>query len=168
MKSNAPQVAAKFWADFLRKDFDQDNGDIGQSMLANMTKGMLPEIDSKRVDKFQEYLEESIQQMWDSSSYEFIGVDYHPDLTLSDAAEKAGLGDLFNRLPFKTSMWLDSKANEVKVSVGYRAKSENLEVGWIDENTSGQYFRKSVQKLYNKFLKLKDLVWLTINRLRAS
>lgn len=153
MKSNAPQVAAKFWADFLRNDFHHDNGEPMQSVFADVVKGMLPELDSAKVDKFQEYLEESLQKMWDGGKYAVVSVDYHPDMTLSNAAERAGLGDMFNRLPFKTCMWLEPKTDEVKVSVGYGAKWENLEVEWIDEDTSGQYFRKSAQKLYNKFLK---------------
>ena len=50
----------------------------------------------------------------------FIGVDYHPDLVLSEAAKKAGISE--NNFPWKTNMRI--KDDKVVVWHGYGAEEQ--------------------------------------------
>lgn len=127
MNKNVAQKAAKWWADQLRGIAKLDNGD--NSITGAMTFGlaaMLQETERQKqstelVDKFELELTNVIMEqdrIWT------IGVDYHPDGLLQEAADRAGLPLGMTTLPWKTTMWIDEK--EVSVRCGYGADVEVL------------------------------------------
>ena len=123
MNKNVAQKAAKWWADQLRGNAKLDNGD--NSITGAMTFGlaaMLQETEKQKqspelVNKFELELTNVIMEqdrIWT------IGVDYHPDGLLQEAADRAGLPLGMSTLPWKTTMWVDEE--KVSVRCGYGAE----------------------------------------------
>lgn len=122
MNKETAQKAAKWWADQLRGNAKLDNGD--NSLTGAMTLGlaaMLQEAERQKqspelVNKFELELTNVIMEqdrIWT------IGVDYHPDGILQEAADRAGLPLGMTTLPWKTVMWIEEE--KVSVRNGYGA-----------------------------------------------
>ncbi len=123
MKKEISQKAAKWWADQLRGNAELDNGDNSiNGAMASGLASMLQEAEKKKqspelIDKFELELTNVImeqERIWT------IGVDYHPDGILQDAADRAGLSLGMTTLPWKTTMWIDEE--KVSVRCGYGAE----------------------------------------------
>jgi len=125
-----PEVAcaAKWWADQLRGDPMHDAGDAMMNAMAAWASGRISRLSEADILRFEQELETVLQAYvikkgwhpdrpgWGNRD---VGTDYHPDGTLDQAAQAAGLGDLSLQLPYKTMMWVNP--GSVTVSRGYRA-----------------------------------------------
>ena len=135
MNINTAQRAAKWWANQLRGNATLDNGEHSPSGI--MTMGLaahLQKIEKQKqtpelIDKFELELTKALT---DAEHFWCVGVDYHPDMLLQEAADKAGLPLGMTSLPWKTTMWI--KDDKISVSCGYGAEIVVLE----DEAEEGQ------------------------------
>ncbi len=131
--SKVSEIAAKWWADFLRqpKELDDLGSDPASKALAKnvgFLKGLINETNSREViDRFEvalcEIIKANLKKESDSRSPVFLGVDYHPDAMLNDAADLAG-ANIEVSLPCKTRMWVYQ--DHVDVVHGYGAEKAVL------------------------------------------
>ena len=125
MKQETAYKAAKWWADFLRNPGPMNNGDdspTGDMMRVMMTllqDEIVNQFSKEQIDIFEKHLADSII----TNDSDWLNVDYHPCLTLSDAATKAGI-DVDFILPVKTSMWIEG--DKITVSIGYRGEQREI------------------------------------------
>lgn len=122
LKEGVAEAAANWWVEVLKNPkFDNganDSANALASMLATMT-ALDSNLDDNALSSFRialiERIKEHFPNQWDLS----FGVDYHPDLLLSECITVAGLDD--SRFPWKTLMRVSHDA--VVVSYGYAAPS---------------------------------------------
>lgn len=137
------KVAAKWWADQLRRPTKTDTGApyVDITMSAYYAIRWHP-LDGATIDIFQDALETAIEEYlatkaWDPAApwkdNRVIGVDYEPDVVLSAACIAAGIDDMDARLPKKTKLWIDP--GEVSVALGYGAQPEVI---WTKDRPNGQ------------------------------
>jgi len=127
------EAAVNWWVDILKGNPNHDNGESLQSIFANLCARTLKPLSEEKIYTFRLSLTEGITKrieklghdpnnpMW-GSSLRCFGTDYHPDVVLAEAAEKAEIDAISLRFPIKTLMWINP--GEVTVSRGYGAKSE--------------------------------------------
>jgi hypothetical protein len=124
MNKQIAQVAAKWWADHLRHGSSMDNGDDSETGAMTMIMATLLNRESlaKRkpqdADNFETALVDVLTEKETRHTF-CMGVDYDPDYTLCQAADKAGIKLGMGDMPWKTLMWIDT--NTIKVAEGYRA-----------------------------------------------
>lgn len=135
-KTEAAKKGTKWWTDRLREISKQSTGDLLASFLVTQAEAEARKLTSSLEEKlsvFQSHLEANLLNMIEESDWRednpmwgsglrAVGVDYHPDLELAEAAEKAGISRLL--FPVKTMMWLNPDG--VKVSLGYHGKIEEV------------------------------------------
>jgi hypothetical protein len=116
MKQQTAQLAAKWWADKLRKPEHtvHDNG-TGNIFASFMGKSRQTRHTAEEVNRFETILASYLSD----EDYMSIATDYRPDDILWAAASEAGfeLGDC--DLPWKTGMIIDKET--VSVRDGYQA-----------------------------------------------
>lgn len=113
------EVAARWWADQLRRGTKQDNGD-GQgfvNILAVM-KGHGAPLD--KCDLF----EAALLRLLDERNPDILSTDYAPEGILAKAAQEAGVSDSCGPFPMKTVMWIEK--NQVQLKHGYGAAIQKL------------------------------------------
>ena len=129
-------IAAKWWADQLRKNVvhnDAGDGDLNMALAWGYARLRKP-FTSEQIDAFEQALVLGIQENcdkegWDESNpiwggyMRAIGVDYHPDMILDAAGQSAGI-DVDWQLPVKTVMWINP--GSVTVRNGYGAEVKAL------------------------------------------
>lgn len=135
-QEQAAKIGAKWWTDQLAKKSEQNTGDALLSMASSWAENKAREINPLTAEKlavFQSHLEASLLAFiqktewlegdpdW-GSALRIVGVDYHPDRILREAATKAGINEL--HFPVKTMMRLDPDG--VKVSLGYGGEVEEI------------------------------------------
>ena len=120
MDKRVAETAAHWWADFLRHAGPMDNGELGMvAIMGKMAqKQALAGITPEQADVFEACLVAVLEPL--SERYTTVGVDYHPDGILQDAAKRAGI-DVDYALPWKTMMWIES--GKISVAVGYGARA---------------------------------------------
>lgn len=138
------QCAASWWGKQLRGNPIQDNGDLMQTIWMNALAVPESPLKEEDVTRFARWLAYSIQlrvtrQQWPGesgrgwrpeepnfgSANRVIHNDYGPDAILVIASRLSGVpGNLSNRFPIKTCMWINP--GEVKVRCGYSAKEESI------------------------------------------
>ena len=127
MEKKTAQTMAKWWADQLRNGAKLDNGDDSPTGGMTMALGLMAQAAEREkqspelIDQFEECLPDLLLA---EKNFWGIGVDYHPDHLLQQAADTAGLELGMTSLPWKTHMRIDG--DRVLVSCGYRA--EEVEV----------------------------------------
>ena len=116
-----------WWAELTTTSaLNSNNGDNSYAGgLAFLLMNMLAQskrvtISEDQVSKFKEKLTELIEAELENFDYLSLGVDYHPDNELSEAASYAGISDLC--FPVETNSVINLKTNTVKVSLGYGGK----------------------------------------------
>jgi len=115
------KAAAKWWADQLRGVAPLDNGDASETgTMTYVLAAMLQDVEKAKqdgagIDRFEAELAGIIMTQQPRQ----IGVDYHPDYCLAQAAAAAGLPLGMSTLPWKTQMIFEGDA--VKVACGYGA-----------------------------------------------
>jgi len=141
MDKNVSQKAAKWWADQLRGTAKLDDGDNTlEGKMRAENAAMLQETEKQKqspelINKFELELANII--LVDNFDFELtntimmgqeriwkIGVDYHPDGLLQEAANRAGLPLEMTTLPWKTTMWIEDE--KITVHCGYSAKLVTL------------------------------------------
>jgi BTG family protein len=134
------KCAAKWWADRLREDPHQDNGDLFQSALMTGLASRIPRPTDEQIQTFEATLAEHIAQqpgfhgeswrpadpIW-GGAYRGLYVDYHPTVEMETAAKLAGIVGIRFLLPIKTSMHINP--GSVMVGHGYRAPLTEIYVG---------------------------------------
>lgn len=125
----AGDAAAMWWVNVLQNP-KLDNGDTSEIGAMTALLGMMSQrpqpIDG--LEAFAVILSEKLnEQLKEPDGYVSrygisLGVDYDPDLTLRECAERAGLRLGMGSWPWKTHMWV--KPDEVTVSYGYRAEPQ--------------------------------------------
>lgn len=111
------KVAANWW----RKSIENpsfNNGDNSRTgLMTRLMAGMLTaDVDPEIMDKFEQQLAEVLTKEIDKTPYVItFGVDYHPDMLLSNVAKEVGLDT--NNWSWKTMIWIDK--DTCKVSAGY-------------------------------------------------
>lgn len=121
----AVAAAAKWWADKYRSPVViMNNGEPIASALGTSLANSEPHANAGQADAFQGLLHVAIavHLAKTEDSHMYLGVDYHPDRTLTEACEAAGVS--LRRLPWKTSMFIDRGV--VKVREGYGADSRQI------------------------------------------
>ncbi len=117
------KVAAKWWADKLRKlgPGNFNNGDESISGGVTMALDTMLAMNSKpsddAIDLFEEKLAKAIKEYLEKQDYIILSVDYGPDYILASIAEKSGLST--RCFPWKTTMWV--RKDKVSVRAGYGA-----------------------------------------------
>ncbi len=123
MDKKTAKRAAKWWSDHLRHGAPMDNGDTSPNGPMTMMLGTLvqdrmrSQITPEAIDRFEQELAEIIVEEAGEYTFMHIGVDYHPDGVLAQAANRARI-DVDFALPWKTSMWIEK--DRITVSLGYR------------------------------------------------
>lgn len=125
----AGEAAARWWAGVLQ-DPKLDNGDDSPMMalLINMSKNEIPGQPSEGLGRFTAILAEELnKRLAEADEYTTrygisLGVDYGPDATLGDCAQRAGLRCGVTDWPWKTRMHV--KSDEITVRYGYGAGEE--------------------------------------------
>jgi BTG family protein len=126
------KCAAAWWANKLREEPRQDNGDPLQSAFATAAALTRRRPNEEQIQRFEAKLAELIAlqpgfqpDMWDpnnptrAGAYRGLHVDYHPPEEMVEAAEAAGIRDIDLLLPIKTNMFIDP--GSVRVGCGYKA-----------------------------------------------
>ena len=127
MNKQTADKAAKWWADQLRRGAKLDNGDTSDTgfmtlMLATMLQDQTRDSQGDElIDAFERELSNLLQ---DKNGRVIFGVDYNPDVILSEAARLAELPLSMASLPWKTTMMI--YGDSVEVSHGYRASMEAI------------------------------------------
>ncbi len=113
--------AAEIWVRLLRSP-QYDNGETNperNAMAQMLVRGIPSNATDEVLEKFRMALIEKLTTPKESGYIEnSLRVDYGPDGTLADAANKAGLK---MEWPWKTGMWLDT--DHLSVEAGYSAES---------------------------------------------
>lgn len=118
-------AAVTYWASFLVNGPIMDNvGDPLADMFMTMVKlNNETASDNAQVEAFKTSLGSHIQSLLERDvSWISFGVDYGPDMELSNALQAAGIKS--SPFPSKTMMWITP--NKVTVSQGYRAPERVL------------------------------------------
>lgn len=138
-------VAAKWWANLLRRHPNHDNGDASQSSFANaVTTTVCRPLTEEQVIRFQDALVEECANAyaghtWNEESPHYASAlralvtDYGPGFLLNNALDKAGIDHGNLRLPYKTVMWVNP--GSVMVRPGYGAMELPLYKGNPDERS---------------------------------
>jgi hypothetical protein len=126
------KCAAAWWANKLREEPRQDNGDPLQSAFATAAALTRRRPNEEQIQRFEAKLAELIAlqpgfqpDMWDTnnptraSAYRGLHMDYHPTEEMVEAAEAASIRDINLLLPIKTNMFIDP--GSVRVGCGYKA-----------------------------------------------
>lgn len=135
-------VAAKWWADCLRKTMKQDNGDpTGGSDFAMVMKGLLSargRPTAEQANAYEQALLDRLRAEAVKADGLWLGMDYGPDMHLQEAAVISGLPHgALHCFPIKTNMRITSA--QVTVSVGYGAQAQVIwSVSSADPATSAQ------------------------------
>jgi hypothetical protein len=128
MKTETARKAAKWWSKFLDAPVILDNGDqSGTGFMASALAGLAQDISrAKLPDDAPKKFEDALTGLLEAKTDEWlcIGVDYHPDTILDNAAEEAGFSLGMTLLPWKTTMWI--MGDKITVRNGYHAESEEL------------------------------------------
>lgn len=122
------EIAAKWWANVIRKGARQDNGDGFQSIALSVLQSRANPPTEEQLQAFEQALINALEadidpQSWfpddprRGSALRSIGVDYGPAGVLRDAMDAVGLAYIL--LPCKTLMWINP--GSVEVSYGYGA-----------------------------------------------
>jgi hypothetical protein len=130
MREEKARVAAKWWADLLRKGAKLDHGDPSQTggMIMIMGKVLQSKVSEnftlEKIQKFEDALVEKLLNPEDYSHYIRFGlhVDYNPASIFVECAEEAGIKLGMVSLPWKTNMWF--RDDKITVSYGYGAPSK--------------------------------------------
>lgn len=125
------RIAARWWADNLRNGHAKlDNGDTSTTGGMTMMLGMLAQANAPRVtpEQAQAFEDALVVAIEKAPAYQgrylTLGVDYGPDLMLSNAAATAGVRLTMTTLPWKTVMWV--KPDQVTLRHGYGAPTQTL------------------------------------------
>lgn len=114
--------AVKWWSDQVRGNKPHDNGDNSPAgrMGMLMADSMRKPVGDVQIGIFEKTLEEGLKARFEEwgDNYVYVGVDYSPDVVLSEAAQAAGIGPY--NFPFKTMMLF--KDGEIWVREGYGAE----------------------------------------------
>lgn len=112
-------VAARWWADQLRRNTKQDNGEREglANVVAVLKGGSQPE---DLVEKF----EAALLRMLEEKGSKLLSTDYDPSGLLVEAAREAGIPASCGPFPLKTVMWIEDKS--VSVKHGYGAATQKL------------------------------------------
>lgn len=114
--------AVKWWSDQVRGNKPHDNGDDSPAsrMSMLMADSMRKPVGDVQIGIFEKALEEGLKARFEEwgDNYVYVGVDYSPDVVLSEAAQAAGIGPY--NFPFKTMMIF--KNGEIWVKEGYGAE----------------------------------------------
>ena len=122
------KVAAKWWADKLRKvgPGNFDNGDSsstgGMAMLLATMLAMDSHPSDEAIDLFEERLADTIKEHVEAYGSMTLSVDYGPDYILGNLAQETGVST--NGFPWKTTMWIEK--DKVSVSAGYAAPCKTI------------------------------------------
>lgn len=122
------KVAAKWWADKLRKvvprnyDIGDTSSTGGMVMLLASVLAMNSQPSDKAINLFEERLADTIKKHVEDNCSMTLSVDYGPDYILDKLAQETGVSA--NRFPKKTTMWI--KKDKVSVSVGYAAPRQTI------------------------------------------
>ena len=128
MKKGLARKGAQWWADQLRNGCNLDNGDKSEAgfmahMLGTIAQGNARKnMSNEAIDLFEGALITLLEA--EKGEWVTVGVDYHPDRILQQAADSAGLQLSMGSLPWKTVMHFND--DSVKVSPGYRAEQITL------------------------------------------
>lgn len=119
--------AVEWWANSLERP-KFDNGDPpptgGTTMALAMMAAAGSDPQAESLDTFKCVLADKIRINAVRHNLDVtMGVDYHPDLMLSEAANEAGISDM--RFSWKTQMWI-TRDGRVRVSQGYAAPIVDL------------------------------------------
>lgn len=128
-------VAAKWWADQLRCETKQDNGDALCSAVSFLVSKLSELPDPQLVDNFEKVLRERLEVLilksgWDKNNpkwgsyFRTIGCDYGPDHFLHGIAVECGIKASCPPFPMKTIMWIYS--DSVRVAHGYGAEPRKI------------------------------------------
>lgn len=122
------KVAVNWWANaIVNPKFDNGDNDMNGAMaiILAMKVNSKRSITKEQIDIFKKELADIIVAQMESSLNEEcrLGVDYHPDMLLCKAAQKAGINDDMG-FPWKTTMCINK--NKVYVAVGSGASWETL------------------------------------------
>lgn len=123
---SAAKAAAKWWADRLRSPGLPSNGDASGAggMVAILGALTQRPQSAEALTKFETLLAARITQELAKGHGLWLGVDYHPDALLADAARDAGLTPGMGDWPWKTHM--DVRPECVRVAPGYRAELQTI------------------------------------------
>lgn len=105
------EVAAKWWAEFLRQPVVHDNGDDASGTWINrMAAATRPTMSEEQIATFERELARLLaEQFTDSRKLRggrlWVSVDYDPDDVLSAALRAAGIAG-YGVLPCKTSCFI--------------------------------------------------------------
>ena len=122
------KVAAKWWADKLRKTGpgNFDNGDDssagGFAMILATMLAIKSEPSNESIDLFEEKLASTIKEHIETHGTLILSVDYGPDYILGNLANETGIST--SRFPWKTTMWITE--NKVSVSAGYATSTKTI------------------------------------------
>jgi hypothetical protein len=135
-KAEVAKVAAKWWADQLTADEMPESGVFELNNMVLWARCQIAPPTDDQLVRFQQVLEEKILDDLENNdtgwadddpmrgaALRTIGVDYHPDRILKEAADETEINVLL--LPIKTNMWINPDG--VKVSGGYKGAIEALE-----------------------------------------
>lgn len=144
----AAKVAAHWWADKLRSDFELSNGaedeegTIAAMALTNPVVDSLmtavrdiakAEVTPEKADAFEKALAQEIQDRLVQYAHQFdidivsLDVDYDPSPLIADALKTAGIPVSIGVLPLKTNMRVSIR--EVEVAAGYGQPWQKLDLG---------------------------------------
>lgn len=132
-----PEViaAAEWWANILREPAKDESGDPFADVLKNVEARRRPALLEATIEAFTEYLRQAIAATIEPEHWRYdnpnwgsgmrgIHNDYQPDRVLQAAAGKAGIDDIYFRMPWKTDMWINP--GEVKVARGHGNPIEQI------------------------------------------
>lgn len=122
------KVAVNWWANaIVNPKFDNGDDSMtgGISLMMAMMVSSKNSITAEQIGTFKKELANTIVEQIESSYYGEcrLSVDYHPDMLLYSAAQKAGINDDMG-FPWKTNMSISKE--KVSVSAGYAAPWEEL------------------------------------------
>ncbi len=127
------EAAAVWWVEAIQNPkFDNGSPEQGGSPIASILAMLThkPQ-DSSAVLAFKTNLAKRIESELASGRHSMyglsIGVDYHPDEILAEAANAAEMsGTEMSVFPWKTHMRIDTKTGTINVSHGYRAPMRQI------------------------------------------
>lgn len=122
------RAAVNWWANaIVNPKFDNGDNSMagGMAFLMAMMVSKKSSISKDQIDIFKKELADIIVEQMESSYCGEcqLGVDYHPDMLLYSAAQKAGINDDMG-FPWKTNMRISKE--QVSVSAGYAAPWETI------------------------------------------
>lgn len=131
---DAAEAAANWWAEKMQLPLNQDNGTQNEPeggmmfmlMLMNMVgKNAQSSLSEQKIINFKiNLMNYLIDEPNDSYHKWSLGVDYHPDEPLADAAEKSGID--VGCMPCKSHMRIDRKTFVVTASFKYHGECKQI------------------------------------------